>query len=230
MAWALFISLSLAIVLAISLKSRQNYKVDKPTISLPNKPDSQNNPSRIAYRSIEVSGKAKCFVIYDKIKGVEMQGKLFGLQQARIAFDRTKYWFWLRNFDPEKYYFCDSSEVSSSDLIPVFRPSFTMWMLNNDVKPTSYSFKDGEYTVEITKKEGSIINQKYTRNDAIETEVSVIKFQQFNGVNFPKIVKVFIREYDLLVKVDMGQVEVDAEHLPDTKPPKITGEKLKVLR
>jgi hypothetical protein len=171
----------------------------------------------LAYREANVGGLADCTFLYDSICGAEIKAKMWGLQQVRVAYDNSNYWFWIRPYDSRSYYICPSSDVPNVSLIPPLRPSFLRWILNRETE--SSSFADGDYVVEIVLKEGSVTSQKYLRGGAIDAEVKVLAFQESGGMKFPALAILYMASNNTTMTIDLGRVEVNPSSKPDTSVP-----------
>lgn len=188
----------------------------------------EGREQRVAYKSVDAGGRARCSVVYDPDAGLEMQVRALGIRQARMAFDGSIYWFWARPFDSGRYYFCHPDDASSVPAAPFLRPSFVRWMLNRECDLSADSFQDGEYTVDLEFRDGAITRQRYTRDGELEAEVIVTELQRPHGKALPRRARVFVRDYDAAVDVDMGPAAVGSDMLPDTNPPEgMKGEKLR---
>jgi len=171
----------------------------------------------LAYREVSVEGLADCIFLYDLSYGTEIRAEIWGVRQAQVAYDNSKYWFWIRSYDPRNYYICSASQVANVNLIPPLRPSFLRWMINRETE--SSSFVDGDYVVEIFLKGGSVTSQKYLRDGAIETEVKVLAFQESGGMKFPALATLYMASNDKILTIDLGRVEVNPSDKPETSVP-----------
>lgn len=171
----------------------------------------------VAFRNITAHGGVSCVFIYDEDCGAEFRAELMGYPQIQVAQSRSTYWFWMKGYDPRRYYHCPSSEVGKTNIIPPMRPSFSRWVVNRDKESTS--FRDGEYTVEITVKDGSVTRQRYISEGQIEAEVRVTAFQRVRGFVFPALAVVEMPGQKLVLDIDMGTPEVNPIEKPNTEPP-----------
>lgn len=205
------VSLALAaITLAVALAKPQ-----RPTVGA-DKPISKFEG--LAFRNASVSGGVSCVFVYDESAGTEFSASLMGVQQVKVAKDESEYWFWVRGHDPKRYYHCPTHQAEKFDMIPPLRPSFSRWILNMEKESTS--FRDGEYTVEITVREGLVTRQRYILDGEVDTEVNVTAFQKSGGLSFPAMATLHMPGRGLNLEVDMGPVEVNPSEKPKTEPPK----------
>lgn len=186
---------------------------EEPTRELVHPPD---EIFRVSFEEIR-AGKAKCIFRYDESLGAEFITRVWGSERARVAMDKSKYWFWIGDYDKKRHYECLVEIVEKTDLMPPLRPSFLVWILNDLKNKDSFDFMDGEYKVELKTSEGSIIEQKYTREGVVEAKVTVLAFQESSGRKFPALAMLEINGES--IKIDMGVVETANPASPNTNPP-----------
>ena len=163
-----------------------------------------------------VDGSARCKFRYEKDRGAEIVSYLWGSEQARVAFDQSKYWFWIKSYDPKRHYYCDAPAAENHEMIPPLRPSFISWIINEGGEGT-HRFKDGDYDVEIDFLDGCAVEQRYKRNGELEARVSVHAFQSSSGRKFPAIATL---EMDgKRIEIKMGAAETANPVPPNTEPP-----------
>lgn len=206
------VSATLAIVTILAISSKHNpeeLKIDPKIDDL----------KGLAYEEISVDGMCSCNFYYDKDVGTEFRMRAFGSPQARLAYDEHRYWFWIKGYDPRRYYFCPSSKASEINLIPPFRPSFSRWIINQETDG-NFSFSDGQYTVEMTVKDGAVTRQRYTTDGLVEAEIRVVAFQSKGGMKFPAIATLELPKESVTMKIYMGDIKLNPESKPDTTEPK----------
>lgn len=172
----------------------------------------------VYYPEITTDEGIKCSFVHDARIGSEFRAYMWGRPQVIVAHDASTYWFWIRSYDPKRYYFCELSESASVDLIPPLRPSFCRWLANQG-NQKSERFIDGPYTVEIEAKDGFITTQRYTIDGRIEAEVRVLASQESAGMMFPAIAEIEMPDLHLKTIVNLGPAEANPEERPDFDPP-----------
>lgn len=185
---------------------------------LPEDTPAKSNKLRVSFSEIKIDGNVWCSVKYDESLGGEVQVFIFGQEQARMAFDYDKYWFWIRNYDREKYYLCPADSAGDTSVVPPLRPSFFKWMIN-DFEGCDGTFKvmDGDYEVEMELRKGMIKEQRYIIGGNTETRVKVDAFQESSGRSFPALAVVETMGRSFVV--NMGRAETNNPKSPDTSPP-----------
>lgn len=185
---------------------------------LPEDTHSKSNKLRVSFSEVRINEKVWCSVRYDESLGGEVQILFFGQEQARMAFDNDKYWFWIRNYDREKYYLCPVQSAGDTSVVPPLRPSFFNWIINDfEVYDGTLKVMDGDYEVEMELCEGIIREQKYIIGGKIDTRVKVDAFQKSSGRIFPALVTVETMGQSFVV--NMGRAETNSPKPPDTSPP-----------
>lgn len=172
----------------------------------------------VAFRNASASGGISCIFVYDELVGTEFSASLIGIQQVLVAKDESEYWFWVRGHDPRRYYHCPSSEAEKFNMIPPLRPSFSRWILNREKESTS--FRDGEYTVDITVRNRLVTKQIYILEGEVDTRVTVTAFQNSGGLSFPAMAILEMPGRGIELEVDMGPAEANPKDKPNTNPPK----------
>lgn len=189
-------------------------------------PPPQTHPSGpqkvtgLAYRDISFGRDLKCSLLLHDTAGSEFRASSWGHEMARVAFDGSRYWFWIRQYDRRRYYTCGAAEIAEKPLIPPLRPSFTRWAKNDEGRVAAKtSFSDGEYEVEISVSDGMVTRQEYKVDGEPKFTVEVRAFQTAGGSSFPRLATITMWEEGRSVEVDMGEVEVNPKEMPDTSPP-----------
>ena len=173
---------------------------------------------RVCYERIDLGSGATCRFVHDDEAGSEAVLYAMGREQAKVFYGPDTYWFWLRGYDPRRYYFCRPEEAEESRLIPVFRPSFSRWMLNRE-RDGTIKEKDGPYSVEIESKGGSVVSQRYFLDGLEHTSVLVKAHQSVGGRSMPKIAVIRFHDETVDLSVDMGFVQIGGAFAPDRNPP-----------
>lgn len=204
-----FILFLLTLAILLSTKT----EVHKP---VPDKPSSGR--TAVSFDEIIIDGSVRCKFRYEKDKGAEFISFLWGSEQARVAFDQHKYWFWIRAYDPKRHYQCDASNAEKNKMIPPLRPSFIKWIIGEGSQSEgTHRFKDGEYDVEIDFVNDRVVEQRYKRNGEIEAKVSVHAFQSSSGRHFPAIATLEIGGNRMEIR--MGVADSSDPVPPNTEPP-----------
>jgi hypothetical protein len=171
----------------------------------------------VSFENILVDGQVRCELRHDPSSGTEIKSSLWGVDQARVAFDSSEYWFWIRSYDPDGHYSCPAESAGGTDLIPPLRPSFTRWILEEGRKDGKSLSKDGEYEVDLEIRDGSVVEQTYRRGGRIEARVSVKATQKSGGRTFPALA---VLEFDgKSIRIEMGVPNTSDPKPPDLKPP-----------
>lgn len=183
------------------------------SISAPRAPEDE--VLRVSFDDVRIGGVAKCKIRYDSAAGAEFKATAWGMDIAMLAFDRSRYWFWIKDYDPKSHFTCAVDSVGRTDLIPPLRPSFMEWVVNENVETSK--FMDGEYEVEIDRREGVVSEQRYTRNGRVESRVVVRAFQESSGKKFPALATI---EFDgKSIEINLGSAETTNPIRPKTQPP-----------
>jgi hypothetical protein len=171
----------------------------------------------VSFENILVDGRVRCELRHDPSSGTEMKASFWGVDQARVAFDASEYWFWIRSYDPGGHYACPAESVENTDLIPPLRPSFMRWILDEDRKDGKSLSKDGDYEVEMEIRDGAVVEQTYRRGGRIEARVSVKTTQKSGGRTFPALA---ILEFDgKSIEIEMGVPNTSDPKPPNLNPP-----------
>jgi hypothetical protein len=178
-------------------------------------PEQEGNRLKLSFDDVRIDGRSGFKIRYDSSVGAEFKASAWGSDIARVAFDKSQYWFWIRAYDSRRYHACPVRSVESTDLIPPLRPSFLLWIVGEcDEKEF---FVDGEYEVTVEKKDGKVTSQKYSRDGSVEALVCVRAFQTANGRHYPALATLEIEGSS--IEIDMGPVNLHGPDPPETSPP-----------
>jgi len=156
--------------------------------------------------------------------GLEFRASLVGMEQVVVAHDDRTFWFWVRSYDPRRYYFSPLEDASNVGLSLVFNPLFARcvsgveFLWNPHPKDGVLNLNDGEYEVTILFVDGLARRQVYLRQGVVEASVEFIEYQRVAGASFPRKISVALKGQSPL-EIDMGQAEVGGELIPQTTPP-----------
>jgi hypothetical protein len=171
----------------------------------------------VSFENILVDGQVRCELRHDPSTGTDMKAYFWGLEQARVAFDASEYWFWIRSYDPDGHYACPTESVENTDLIPPLRPSFMRWILDEGLADGKFLFKDGEYDVELEIRDGSVAEQTYRRGGRIEARVSVKATQKSGERTFPALAVLHFE--GRAIEIEMGLPNTGNPRPPNLNPP-----------
>jgi hypothetical protein len=190
-------------------------------VALPHRPPGTAEPREgqrgVSFDDILVDGQVQCELNHDPSSGTEIKASFWGVDQARVAFDGSEYWFWIRSHDPAAHYACPVQSAGDSDLIPPLRPSFMRWILDEGLKDGKLLFKDGDYDVELESRDGSVVEQTYRRDGRVEARVSVKAFQKSGGRTFPALA--MLNFEGKTIRIEMGAPNTINPKAPDLEPP-----------
>jgi hypothetical protein len=190
-------------------------------LAIPYRPPPSVEPKEdkrgVSFENILVDGQVRCELRHDPSSGTEIKASFWGVDQARVAFDASEYWFWLRSHDAYSHYTCPAESVEGTDLIPPLRPSFMRWILDEDRKDGKSLSKDGDYEVELEIRDGAVVEQTYRRGGRIEARVSVKATQKSGGRTFPALAVLHFK--GKAIEIEMGVPNTSDPKSPDLKPP-----------
>lgn len=170
---------------------------------------------RVSFEDIRIGNHARGKIRYDASIGSEFKASVWGSERARVAMDKSLYWFWIRDHDSKRHYESPVESVGKTDLIPPLRPSFLIWVLNDSDSPIK--FTDGDYDVEVKVRGGSVAEQTYTRDGVIEARVVVKALQRSSGRDFPALATLEIDGRS--IEIIMGPANTSSPAKPNTQPP-----------
>jgi hypothetical protein len=156
--------------------------------------------------------------------GIEFRAYLLGSEQVLVAHDDRTFWFWVRSYDPRRYYFCPLEDAENVGLVPVFHPLFVRcvsgveFVWNPHPKDGVMNLEDGEYEVTILFVDGLAKRQVYYRQGVVEAFIEFIEYQRVSGAILPRKVSVGVKG-QLPLEIDMGQAETGEQMIPQTRPP-----------
>jgi hypothetical protein len=190
-------------------------------LALPHRPPETDEPMEeskgLSFDGVLVDGQVRCEIRHDPSTGTEIKASFWGLEQARVAFDGSEYWFWIRSYDPNRHYACPMESVEATGLIPPLRPSFMRWILDEGLADGKFLFKDGDYDVELDVREGSVVEQTYRRGGRIEARVSVKATQKSGGRTFPALAVLHFE--GKAIEIEMGSPNTGNPRPPNLNPP-----------
>ena len=191
--------------------------------------DTEEHSSRgplvsVAFRNATGRAGSKFSMVIHRRLGMEFRAYLLGSEQVLVAHDDRAFWFWVRSYDPKRYYFCPLKDAEKVGLVPVFHPLFVRcvsgveFVWSPHPKDGVMNLEDGEYEVTVLFVGGLATRQVYYRQGVVEAFIEFVEYQPVAGAMLPKKVSVGLKGQPPQ-EIDMGQAETGEQLIPQTAPP-----------
>lgn len=178
----------------------------------------------VAFRNASAAGFVDIQVRVDRTLGGEFRASAMGHEQAAVAFDPARIWFWIRSYNPRRYYLCNSEDADRVGLAPALRPLFMRcvcgaeFLWREHPRDGEMSMEDGEYSVVVVFEEGYPRLQRYLLDGREVLSLEFIEYQKSAGLLFPSMIRLEM-EGSSPLDIDMGEVEINPPDAPKTAPP-----------
>jgi hypothetical protein len=130
-----------------------------------------------------------------------LQTWFLGRKEASIACKKDKYWFWIRSFNKDSLYFCDSRNIQETRLRPMMRPEIIRllcWISEIDpsckIEKSGHAFvaesKSGQMTI-LTEFDGEkILSQSVAFKGEKIVTMKGGDYIKSSGPNLPKKIRI----------------------------------------